>query len=111
MPGSCSEGIGHFYFGALFGGQIPGLTQFADSMMLPASRRTGGFGREAERLAREQNNSASRAMTAKGMAHVQAAAVYPVSTDAIYRSGQHYQRHARRGDDDCCEQCDVGFFL
>ena len=50
-------------------------------------------------------------MTAKGMAHVQAAFVYAVSTDAVYRSGQHYQRDARRGDDDRREQRDVGILV
>lgn len=47
-------------------------------------------------------------MTAKGMAHVQAAFVYAVSADSVHRSGQHYQRDARRGDDDRREQRDVG---
>ena len=50
-------------------------------------------------------------MTAKGMADVQVAFVYAVSADAIYRSGQHYQRDAWRGDDDRREQRDVGVLL
>lgn len=50
-------------------------------------------------------------MTAKGMAHVQAAFVYAVSANAVYRSGQHYQRDAWRGDDDRREQRDVGVLV
>ena len=47
----------------------------------------------------------------QGEMYVQVAVVYAVSADAIYRSGQHYQRDAWRGDDDRREQRDVGFLL